>query len=275
MRMSRISVPGTESAGRGLGAGSIFESHVAFFEDEREDFGLRLAVRRAPSPEADGPASPRSAYAPSGVARAPAAVGAMLVVGGLLASLLYLNIGTPLANRPQSLVTFTVPLTPPPAQTRQQQQKTAKPPEPRVVAPPPIVAMPAPPIEVATITKAPSPPVVASAPAAPAPAGPSAAVAAPAVADGGDLSAKMISAKPPSYPLEARRRHEEGTVVLGVLVAVDGLVADIAVAQTSGSSLLDQAALAAVRKWRWAPLLRGGQPVMVQGQVKIPFVLKR
>lgn len=198
----------------------------------------------------------------------------MLVVGGLLASLLYLNIGAPPANRPQSLVTFTVPLTPPPPQARQQQQKTAKPPEPRIVAPTPIVAMPVPPVEVATVAKA-QPPVVAPTLSAPAPTAPFPAAAAPAVADGGDLSAKMISAKPPSYPLEARRRHEEGTVVLGVLVAVDGLVADISVAQTSGSSLLDQAALAAVRRWRWAPLMRGGQPVMVQGQVKIPFVLKR
>ncbi len=84
----------------------------------------------------------------------------------------------------------------------------------------------------------------------------------------------MIVAKPPTYPIDSRRRHEEGTVVLSVLVATDGSVSEISVAQSSGSSLLDQAALGAVRKWRWAPLLRGGDPVMVRGEVKIPFVLK-
>ncbi|WP_252217111.1 energy transducer TonB, partial [Clostridium sp. CMCC3677] len=74
--------------------------------------------------------------------------------------------------------------------------------------------------------------------------------------EGGDLSSKMISAKPPSYPLESRRLHEEGTVVLAVLLSAEGQVAGISIAQSSGSDRLDQAALAAVRKWRWAPVFR-------------------
>lgn len=198
----------------------------------------------------------------------------MLVVGLLLGSLLYLNMGAFPARKAHELVVFSVPITPPPPPKQPERRPVAAAePARRIVAPPPIVAVPRLPTIVAT-TPAP-PPVAVTAPAAPVSPGPAIAAPPPAMADGGDLSSRMIFAKPPSYPLESRRRHEEGTVVLSVLVSVDGLVSEISVARTSGSSLIDQAALNAVRKWRWAPLLRGGQPVTVRGEVRLPFVLKR
>jgi protein TonB len=83
----------------------------------------------------------------------------------------------------------------------------------------------------------------------------------------------VISAVPPRYPTESRRSHEQGTVVLGLTLDVNGKVAEISIVHSSGYRRLDEAALRAVRKWRWAPTLRDGQPAIVQGQVEIPFVL--
>jgi protein TonB len=68
---------------------------------------------------------------------------------------------------------------------------------------------------------------------------------------------------------------EEGTVTLGLLVGTDGRVVEISIANSSGFARLDKAALDAVRKWRWTPMMRGGEAVMLRGFLKIPFSLKR
>lgn len=98
--------------------------------------------------------------------------------------------------------------------------------------------------------------------------------AAASVIQGGDLGTRMVAGKPPRYPLESRRRKEQGTVLLSLILGLDGAVEHISVSRSSGSSRLDSAALNAVRKWRWEPVVRGGQPVKVRGIVEIPFVLK-
>ena len=74
--------------------------------------------------------------------------------------------------------------------------------------------------------------------------------------------------------MDARRSKEQGTVVLSVMLSVDGRVADIAISKSSGSNSLDRAALSAVKHWRWAPMIRNGNPVLVRGLVTIPFVLR-
>lgn len=96
--------------------------------------------------------------------------------------------------------------------------------------------------------------------------------AAPVTID--DLATKMITIVAPRYPIESRRRKEQGTVHLSLVLDFDGKVAEIRLARSSGFERLDKAALEAVRKWRWAPTVRAGQPVMVHGTVDIPFVLK-
>ena len=83
----------------------------------------------------------------------------------------------------------------------------------------------------------------------------------------------MLFAKPPSYPLDSRRAREQGTVKLRVLVGSDGAVKDIEIAGSSGSARLDRAALQAVRRWRWSPVMSNGSAVAVRGYVTIPFVL--
>lgn len=96
---------------------------------------------------------------------------------------------------------------------------------------------------------------------------------APAVIQAGDLGTRMISGAPPRYPTESRRLREQGTVVLALVLGLDGRIDSISVARSSGHERLDDAALRAVRKWRWAPTMRNGSPVIVRGQIEIPFVL--
>lgn len=132
-----------------------------------------------------------------------------------------------------------------------------------------------PPVQIAlSVPTVPTPPTVdiqpPAPPASPVPPAPSV----PSMVKAGDIGTQMISAKPPRYPIEARRKHEQGTVVLSVTLGVDGRVALVSIARSSGFASLDDAARSAVRAWRWAPTIRNGQPVMVQGVVEIPFVLQ-
>lgn len=165
-------------------------------------------------------------------------------------------------------------LPPPPAQQQPHPVQKDPPSTSEIVAPVPQIITPSPaPAVVVAETPAPQH-VNAVGPAVPAPPAPPAKVASGGPAEGGDLSSKVLSAKPPSYPIDSRRLHEQGTVVLAVLVATNGKVEDISIAHSSGSYRLDRAALSAVRNWRWMPLMRDGEAVMVRGMVTIPFVLQ-
>lgn len=76
----------------------------------------------------------------------------------------------------------------------------------------------------------------------------------------------------PHYPTVARRRGIEGTVTLEVRVDSTGLPERVALARSSGSSLLDEAALEAVRRWRFRPARRAGEPVA--GIVTVPITFR-
>lgn len=168
-----------------------------------------------------------------------------------------------------SVLNLTPPPPPPAAET------PPPPSTPQVNVPPPLVQVPVPPVPIAT-TPEPTPvavpvaSVVSSAPVVAAPSAP----AAPSTVQGGDLATQMLSGKPPRYPIESRRKREQGTVVLSLTLGVDGAVENLAIAQSSGFSRLDAAARDAVRTWRWKPTIRDGRPVRVRGVVEIPFVLR-
>lgn len=80
--------------------------------------------------------------------------------------------------------------------------------------------------------------------------------------------------RPPEYPALARKRGWEGKVLLAVEVASDGFVQAVRVQTGSGHDLLDEAALRAVRKWRFQPGTRDGEPVAMQVLVPVHFILK-
>ncbi|MFC3713005.1 energy transducer TonB [Sphingoaurantiacus capsulatus] len=141
------------------------------------------------------------------------------------------------------------------------------PPPPLIYVPPPVVIVAVPPSPF-VVAESPPPPELPSVSPPPRPAPP-----APATIATGDLSATTLSATAPRYPLESRRRREQGTVMLSLLLGEDGRVAEIEIARTSGHRRLDEVALAAVRRWRWLPTVRNGRPVQVRGVVEIPFIL--
>lgn len=65
----------------------------------------------------------------------------------------------------------------------------------------------------------------------------------------------------PRYPPVSRRLGEEGRVLLDVHIQPDGSVGEIRVRTSSGSKRLDQAALDAVKRWRYVPARRGDMAI--------------
>jgi TonB family protein len=80
----------------------------------------------------------------------------------------------------------------------------------------------------------------------------------------------------PMYPVGSRQRAEEGTVTLHVLVAIDGSVKRIEIAESSGFDDLDRSAVDTVRsRWRFVPAERNdGRPVESWVLVPIRFALR-
>ena len=84
---------------------------------------------------------------------------------------------------------------------------------------------------------------------------------------------KLISSTRPLYPELAKQSHIEGTVVVFIEVDASGNVAGTKA--TSGPLLLRQAALDAVRRWKYAPALINGKPAAAQATVNIDFHLNQ
>jgi periplasmic protein TonB len=77
---------------------------------------------------------------------------------------------------------------------------------------------------------------------------------------GGNITApKLLRGVRPEYPMLAQQARLKGSVVLEAHVGTDGLVKDVRT--MSGPILLQDAAVAAVKQWRYQPLLLNGQPV--------------
>lgn len=77
----------------------------------------------------------------------------------------------------------------------------------------------------------------------------------------------------PSYPTLARAARQEGVVILETVIDMTGAVEAVRVLK--GYPLLDQAAVDAVRRWRFTPALLNGQPVPVVMTVTVNFTLQR
>jgi periplasmic protein TonB len=76
----------------------------------------------------------------------------------------------------------------------------------------------------------------------------------------------------PEYSEEARRLKYQGSVVLSLIVDPVGNVRQIRVARSLGMGL-DEKAVEAVQKWRFAPGMKDGRPVAVQVNVDVTFRL--
>lgn len=106
---------------------------------------------------------------------------------------------------------------------------------------------------------------------------------APSVAEGAadsqpyqspNFNAAYLNNPTPDYPPISRRLGEQGLVLLQVQVTADGAVGSVELQTSSGSTRLDQAALEAVKKWRFTPAKRGEQPVSASVVVPVRFSLE-
>jgi protein TonB len=155
-------------------------------------------------------------------------------------------------------------------------------PRPKPIARKPVEAPPA-------LVQAPEPvqvaaPVPESAPvmAAPAPSVAQEPVAQTAAVSAPPADAIMVTtdarfrAKPvaPEYPARARHMGVEGTTVLRALVGEAGDTIELIVWQGSGMRLLDEAALAAARQWRFEPARRGDRLLTAWVEVPVRFILR-
>ena len=89
----------------------------------------------------------------------------------------------------------------------------------------------------------------------------------------GITEANLVYDVAPKYPPEAGRARIEGTVVLWAVIGKDGAVKDVRV--ESGLAVLAQAAIEAVKQWRYRPYLLNGEPVEVDSQITINFTLSK
>ena len=169
---------------------------------------------------------------------------------------------TPIPLRPQPVAA--------PAPTPQPQ------PSPSKVSTPTEVAQAAPVAPVSAPT-APTPPAPrAEAPPAPAPPSPAPApaVTAPSKTDVSIPASYSASNQKPIYPNMSKRLGEQGTVVLRVLVKADGSAGEVEVKSSSNYPRLDQAAIDAVKTWRFNPAKIDGKATDEWYQVPIPFKLQ-
>lgn len=78
----------------------------------------------------------------------------------------------------------------------------------------------------------------------------------------------------PGYPAVAIRRGYEGSVLLNVRVLPNGRPEEVTVFKSSGHKVLDNAALKAVKKWKFVPAQRGFKAVSSWVKVPIEFRLE-
>ena len=79
----------------------------------------------------------------------------------------------------------------------------------------------------------------------------------------------------PQFPDVARARGIDGWVDLQFVVGVDGTVSDLAVVGAEPVGIFEQAALDAVRHWRYRPVVRDGQAVSQPTRVRVRFTVQR
>jgi protein TonB len=84
---------------------------------------------------------------------------------------------------------------------------------------------------------------------------------------------RVLNWTDPPYPEQARQQGIEGTAVLRLTIAANGMPRNIAVARSSGHTALDQAAVAHVQRARFSPALEHGEAVAMTITFRVKFRL--
>jgi protein TonB len=83
---------------------------------------------------------------------------------------------------------------------------------------------------------------------------------------------RLIYQTIPQYPAIAKAAHQQGTVVLQATISKSGTIENLQA--ISGPAMLQQAAIDAVKTWRYRPYLLNEQPVEVETTVNVIFKLE-
>jgi len=89
-----------------------------------------------------------------------------------------------------------------------------------------------------------------------------------------DLRPAATDAPRPPYPRAARQRGLQGVVMVRVAVSADGLPTEVFIKESSGHPLLDEAAVEAVRRWRFSPARSAGRAVAAAVEIPVRFALE-
>jgi protein TonB len=87
----------------------------------------------------------------------------------------------------------------------------------------------------------------------------------------GVIAGNKLGGMTPQYPAIAKAARIQGTVVLQATISKGGTIENLHV--LSGPPMLQQAAMEAVKTWRYRPYLLNGEPVEVETQVNVIFTL--
>jgi protein TonB len=85
------------------------------------------------------------------------------------------------------------------------------------------------------------------------------------------MEGNLILRVQPDYPTIARQARVQGQVVLRAMISREGTIENLQV--LSGHSMLVRAAVNAVQQWRYRPYVLNGEPIEVETEVKVNFVL--
>ena len=92
---------------------------------------------------------------------------------------------------------------------------------------------------------------------------------------GNVMEANIMKKVPPTYPEAMKAQGLEAKVSLAVLVDAQGVPKSISVEDAGGPSDFADAAIQAVKEWRYKPTLLNGQPVEVLTTITINFTLAK
>ena len=87
----------------------------------------------------------------------------------------------------------------------------------------------------------------------------------------GMMKGMVISKVQPVYPADAKAARIQGTVVISAIIGKDGSVQNMRL--IAGHSMLAPAAMDAVKQWKYRPYILNGNPVEVDTQITVNFVL--
>jgi len=86
------------------------------------------------------------------------------------------------------------------------------------------------------------------------------------------MEGNLVHRVEPQYPMIAKQLHIQGVVILKAVISREGRIEQAETVQ--GQDLLSRAALEAVRQWKYRPYYLNGEPVEVETQITVNFILE-